>query len=126
VKILIDMNLAPTWVEFFAARGFESVHWQTVGQHDADDAAIMTFAREHDFVLFTHDLDFGGILAVTQALGPSVIQARVEDPLPERIGDALVSVLHEQAQHLQRGALVTLDPERSRTRVLPIVPGRKA
>jgi predicted nuclease of predicted toxin-antitoxin system len=125
VKFLIDMNLTPAWVEFFTAHGFESIHWQSVGAHEADDAVIMSFAREHDFILFTHDLDFGCILAVTQALGPSVVQARVEDPLPDRIGDALVSVLQEQALHLERGALVTLDPERARTRVLPIVPGLK-
>jgi predicted nuclease of predicted toxin-antitoxin system len=39
------MNLTPAWVEFFTARGFESVHWQSVGEHDADDAVIMAFAR---------------------------------------------------------------------------------
>ena len=75
MKILVDMNLTPLWVEFFAARNIQSTHWSTVGDPRALDPEIMTFAREHDFVVFTHDLDFGNILAVTHARGPSVMQA---------------------------------------------------
>ncbi|HEX2122733.1 MAG TPA: DUF5615 family PIN-like protein [Thermoanaerobaculia bacterium] len=122
MKILIDMNLTPAWVEFFAARGIESVHWSTVGDPRADDRMIMDHARAEGMIVFTHDLDFGNVLAVTQALGPSVIQARVEDPTPAAIGSAVVAALIEHDAHLRRGALITLDPARSRARILPIVP----
>lgn len=85
----------------------------------------MTYARDKAFVVFTHDLDFGNIMAVTHARGPSVIQARVEDPVPATIGETVVAAIVEHAAHLERGALVTLDPDRLRTRILPIVPGLK-
>jgi predicted nuclease of predicted toxin-antitoxin system len=42
-------------------------------------------------VVFTHDLDFGGVLALTHAAGPSVIQVRSEDPVPEVIGVLVAS-----------------------------------
>lgn len=117
------MNLTPMWVEFFAARQMESIHWSEVGDPKALDPEIMAFAAEQQMVVFTHDLDFGNILAVTHARGPSVIQARVEDPLPLTIGEAVVAAIMENAAHLERGALITLDPDRSRIRILPIVPG---
>jgi len=31
MRLLIDMNLPPAWVSHFAARGFEAVHWSTIG-----------------------------------------------------------------------------------------------
>lgn len=123
MKILIDMNLSPIWETFFAEHAIESVHWSKIGDPRADDAEIMSHAREHAFIVFTHDLDFGNILAVTRALGPSVFQARVEDPLPAVIGAMVVAALLEHATLLQRGALITLDPDKLRTRILPIVPG---
>lgn len=125
MKILIDMNLTPAWVEYFAKHQIEGAHWSTVGNPKARDTEIMDFARSRNFVVFTHDLDFGNILAVTHALGPSVIQARVEDPVPDAIGEAVVSAIAEHTMHLERGALITLDPDRLRSRILPIVPGIK-
>lgn len=125
MKILVDMNLTPSWVEFFAARRIESVHWSDVGNPKALDPEIMEFARENRLVVFTHDLDFGNILAVTQARGPSVIQARVEDPVPAVIGDAVVTAIGENEIYLQCGALITLDPDKMRVRILPILPGIK-
>jgi predicted nuclease of predicted toxin-antitoxin system len=125
VKILIDMNLTPAWIECFAEHQIQSAHWSSLGDPKALDPEIMDFARSMNYVVFTHDLDFGNILAVTHALGPSVIQARVEDPVPDVIGGAVVAAIVEHAVHLERGALITLDPDRLRSRILPIVPGIK-
>jgi hypothetical protein len=59
VKLIIDMNLSPTWVEYFAQHGVETVHWSTVGDPRARDETIMDHARQEGMVVFTHDLDFG-------------------------------------------------------------------
>jgi len=45
----------------------------------------MAWAREHVHVVFTHDLDFGTLLALTRASGPSVIQVGSQDVLPEHL-----------------------------------------
>jgi predicted nuclease of predicted toxin-antitoxin system len=123
VKIAIDMNLSPTWVEFLRTAGIESQHWSVLGDARALDRVIMAYAREHGFVVFTHDLDFGNILAATQARGPSVIQVRAQDPVPEIVGELVVAAIHEHRTLLERGALVTIEPDKLRARILPIVPG---
>lgn len=83
----------------------------------------MAYAREKGFVVFTHDLDFGDILATTHAVGPSVIQVRTQDPLPEVVGDLVVTAIRTYGELLERGALITIEPDKLRARVLPIVPG---
>jgi predicted nuclease of predicted toxin-antitoxin system len=66
MKLLIDMNLSPRWVATLAAAGFETAHWSSLGEPDAADHEIMAFAAANGFVVVTHDLDFGAILAATQ------------------------------------------------------------
>jgi predicted nuclease of predicted toxin-antitoxin system len=41
MKILIDMNSLPSWVEFFLNAGIESVHWGSVGLFNAEDIEII-------------------------------------------------------------------------------------
>ena len=76
MKILLDMNLSPEWVSFLEQAGFACVHWSTVGDPRAPDWELLAWARERGYVLFTHDLDFGALLAATRDRGPSVIQVR--------------------------------------------------
>jgi predicted nuclease of predicted toxin-antitoxin system len=121
MKLLIDMNLSPRWVAVFEKHGWESIHWSEVGDPTATDAEIMSWADTHAYVVFTHDLDFSAILAATQAQGPSVIQVRIQDVLPESVEDLIVNTLRQFETLLQSGALITIDPSRSRARVLPLL-----
>jgi len=120
VKLLIDMNLAPRWVGWLRAAGVDAVHWADVGPPTANDAAVISFARQHGLVVFTHDLDFGALLAHTRARGPSVVQVRTQDTSPEAVGSLLVSALRRHAESLDAGALVTVDPSKARVRILPL------
>ncbi len=72
MKLLIDMNLSPRWIPLLRDAGWEAVHWSDVGKAEAGDAEIMAYAAAHDYVVVTHDLDFGAILAVTHGKKPSV------------------------------------------------------
>src|SRR6266446_4828647 len=83
MKLLLDMNLSPTWVRFLEENGFEAVHWSTTGEPTATDAVVMAWSRDRGFVAITHDLDFSAILATTEAVGPSVVQVRTQDVLPD-------------------------------------------
>ena len=80
----------------------------------------MAWARTNGYVVFTHDLDFGALLALTAQLGPSVIQMRTEDVTPEAQGENLLAALQRFAGPLADGALISLDEARARVRVLPI------
>ena len=53
----------------------------------------MRFAKIHDFVVLTHDLDFGSILAATQGKKPSVVQIRAGDVSPDAIGELVAEAL---------------------------------
>jgi predicted nuclease of predicted toxin-antitoxin system len=120
MKLLIDMNLSPLWVEHFERAGLEAVHWSSIGRPAATDAEIMSFAREHGRVVFTHDLDFSALLAHTQAGRPSVLQLRAKDVLPAACGPSVTRIALEHAADLEAGAIVTIDTLGARVRTLPI------
>jgi predicted nuclease of predicted toxin-antitoxin system len=120
MKFLVDMNLSPLWVSFLAEHGFESVHWSTVGHPAAPDSEIFDFAAANGWIVFTHDLDFGMLLAALRTSSPTVIQVRSQDVLPSAIGDIVLRAIQAAKPHLEAGALVTVDPFRHRIRLLPI------
>lgn len=121
MKILVDMNLSPTWCPVLEAEGHVRVHWSAVGERGAADSELVAWARESGFVVFTHDLDFGAILAASAgATAPSVIQVRGQDVMPQTLGPAIVAVLRDYEAALDAGALVVLDPHRARVRLLPL------
>jgi predicted nuclease of predicted toxin-antitoxin system len=121
MKLLIDMNLSPEWAVVFNRNGFEAAHWSRVGDPRATDRVVMEWARVNEYVVFTHDLDFGAILAVTHARGPSVIQVRTQDMAPAHLEAIVISALHQHGTFLEQGALITLDEFRARVRILPII-----
>ena len=41
MKILIDMNLSPRWVEVFMEARLDATHWFAIGDPRATDRAIM-------------------------------------------------------------------------------------
>ena len=120
MKLMIDMNLSPDWVKELETQGWQAAHWSTVGDPGATDRTIMNWAREHGYVVFTHDLDFGAVLAATGASGPSVIQIRTQDVMPKRLGPVLALILSQHRSALEKGALLIVDEAKSRVRLLPL------
>ena len=120
MKILIDMNLSPDWADVFVRHGMTAVHWSIIGDPRAEDTELMDWARANGHVVFTHDLDFGSMLALTQATSPSVIQVRTQDVTPPHLATAVIGVLQDNEALLESGALIVLDEGRSRVRILPL------
>jgi predicted nuclease of predicted toxin-antitoxin system len=120
LKLLIDMNLSPDWVTVLEKHGWQATHWSSVGDPRAPDREIMTWAQTNLYTVFTHDLDFGMLLAVTRAEGPSVIQVRAQDVTPTHLENLVVSVLKEYGSLLEIGALIVADESKSRARILPL------
>lgn len=120
MRVLLDMNLTPRWVRVLADAGIEAVHWSVLGANDAPDLEVMEYARVNDCVVLTHDLDFGAILAATQGEKPSVVQIRAEDVSPDVIGNPVIAALRQMATELENGALLTVEPARTRLRLLPL------
>jgi predicted nuclease of predicted toxin-antitoxin system len=120
MKLLVDMNLSPRWVKVLSDAGIEAAHWSTLGADNAPDSEIMFYAHVNDYVVLTHDLDFSAILAATHGEKPSVVQIRSDDVSPEVIGKQLIIAMRQMASELEEGALLTVEPNRTRLRVLPL------
>lgn len=122
MRVLIDMNLSPRWVGALNDARLEPAHWSKLGHYDAPDSAVMALARERNCVVLTSDLSMSAILAATGAEKPSVVRIRASDTNPDIIGARVIAVLHQTAEELATGAVVTLDLDRSRLRILPLTP----
>jgi len=120
MKFLIDMNLSPLWEDKLNDAGWETIHWSRVGKPQASDTEIMTWAKMNKHVVFTHDLDFGAILAATKTKCPSVIQIRTQDVNPFHVSETVIYTIKKYFKHLESGALITIDENKSRVRILPI------
>jgi len=119
MKLVLDMNLTPDWVPVLKQAGHSAVHCSSVGSPSATDNEILTWARERQQVVFTHDLDFGAVLAATDADSPSVLQVRTQDPTPEHCGETVLNTLERHAGALPEGALISVDEYRARVRLFP-------
>ncbi|SEL74505.1 DUF5615 family PIN-like protein [Parapedobacter koreensis] len=120
MKVLIDMNLSPDWVQAFGLHGIEAVHWTTVGRFDAPDSMLMDWARENQHIVFTHDLDFGTALALTKAEKPSVIQVRTQNVTVEYLSRIVITTINDYQAILKKGALIIIDEHKKRIRILPL------
>jgi predicted nuclease of predicted toxin-antitoxin system len=120
IKVLIDMNLSPNWVPLLQSAGWSATHWSTVGNPQATDRNIMDWAEANGYIVFTHDLDFGTTLALTHKTGPSVLQVRGQDVLPDHMGRLVIAAIVQHESDLQSGALVVVDESRNRVRILPL------
>ena len=120
MKLLVDMNLSPRWVASLADAGWAAKHWSKIGQSDATDSEILGYAAANGYVVLTQDLDFGAILAITHRKKPSVVQIRGMDISPESIAAQTVAALRHVQTELEAGALLTIEADRTRLRLLPL------
>jgi predicted nuclease of predicted toxin-antitoxin system len=121
MKLLIDMNLTPDWAPYLSEAGFQSVHWSSVGLNSASDAQIIAYAQSEGYVIFTRDLDFSAILSLSHGNRPSVVQLRVQEVLPEDIGETVLQALRHAEKELDSGGVLSIDsPTRVRLRSLSL------
>jgi predicted nuclease of predicted toxin-antitoxin system len=65
-------------------------------------------------------LDFGTLLAISEADTPSVIQVRTQDVLPDKLSRIVLNALKQFESELEIGALVTVNEAQAKARILPI------
>jgi len=122
VRLLIDVNLSPTWAAYLRDAGHDAVHWTSIGPAGAPDEDIVRHAGDNGFVIVTRDLDFAAILAASHAVRPSVILLRGPRQFPRFSGRRIIEVLAQLADELAFGAVVTIDLGKTRFRLLPLDP----
>jgi len=120
LRLIVDVNLSPDWIPVLKEAGFEAKHWTQIGDPSAPDREIMDWASSNNHVVFSHDLDFSTMLALTAVGKPSLVQLRGAKVLPKQIAGPLVQSLHRFSAELEDGALLLIEPGRNRVRMLPL------
>jgi predicted nuclease of predicted toxin-antitoxin system len=80
----------------------------------------MEWARQNNRIVFTQDLDFSRMLALSGALGPSIFQIRNTDNLPDVLGTFVLRALNQCESILKAGAIVVINNNGTRARFLPL------
>jgi len=124
MNFLADMGISPRIVDFLQHLRHTAVHLQQQGLHRLKDPQILEKAREEGFILLTHDLDFGDLLAATGADLPSVVIFRLRNMRPEHVNRYLLKIISQYPEALEDGAIITVTEGRIRMRNLPLGTGR--
>ena len=96
MKLLFDQNLAPRLVTMLADLFPGSEHVLSVGLDRAPDAPLWEFARDHDFVIVTKDVDFSDRSAMV-GYPPKIIWLRIGNCATSEIESA-IRTNHEQIE----------------------------
>lgn len=122
MKFLADMGISPGTVKFLCEKGFDAIHLHELGLDRASDADILDKARQEEFIILTHDLDFGNLLAASRETIPGVIIFRLKDMRPNNVNLHLHLTISRYTDELERGAIFSINERRIRLRLLPIAP----
>jgi len=120
MKILLDMNIPLKYAPLLTKRGVVVLRWADIGVPDAADTEIMEYAKDNDCVVLTCDLDFSAILSATCDCKPSVIQIRASVVHAERVVDLITAALFRYSVELSKGAILSVDINKARLRLLPL------
>ncbi|RMH82023.1 MAG: hypothetical protein D6681_17545 [Calditrichaeota bacterium] len=122
MRFLADMGISPKTVAFLREQGQEAVHLCEEGLKRLEDPAILSKAREEGYILLTHDLDFGELIASSGAELPSVIVFRLRNMHPDNVNRYLQTILNRHGEALEKGVIISVMEGRIRVRTLPLKP----
>jgi predicted nuclease of predicted toxin-antitoxin system len=120
MKCLADMGISPHSVAFLRELGIEAVHLHELGLDRLPDAEIVAKALQEGYVVLTHDLDFGELLALSGAALPSVVIFRLPDMRPSNVNHYLRVLVAEYQDVLAEGVIISVTEGHLRIRKLPI------
>ena len=120
MRFLVDEALQDRLAQRLIDAGHDAAHVRLIGMQGATDDDVLACALRERRVLITTDTDFGAILALSGAAGPSVMLLRgVGDSIGDRLA-AVLGALPLVEPELVDGAVVVVETDRVRLRVLPV------
>ena len=123
MKFLADMGISPKSIDFLNDLGYKGVHLNALGLNRLSDSDILKKARNEGYILLTHDLGFGELVAASQAKLPSVITFRLRNMYPDRVNRYLNRIVAEHQDVLEKGAILSITEGQIRVHQLPINKG---
>lgn len=120
MKICLDEGLPLGAVAQFKALGFDAYHVLEHPGAGTTDAEILDHARQKEAVVVTLDADFHALLALSQAIAPSVIRLRIEGLKAAALTALLIPLLRDYAPELAAGVAMSVDERFVRFQRLPL------
>lgn len=120
MRFLVDVCLSIELVERLNGHGMLATHWSAIGPGNAKDREILRWAVANNHVIVSADLDFGDLLALSDAALPSVILVRSEDQAPHHVAPLILAAAERFQEQLVAGCLISIDDARARMRMLPL------
>ena len=120
MRFLADMGISPRTVDYLQDLGYDATHLHEEGLDRLSDSDVITKARRERRVLLTHDLDFGELIALSEARLPSIVTFRLRSMQPNNVNRHLRAIIEQHREALESGALVTVTEGHIRVRRLPI------
>lgn len=120
MRFIADMNISPLTVQALRVAGYDICRVSEILPQTASDHTILTYARNHDYVIITQDLDFSALLAIGRHAKPSVISLRISSADPSNVTEKLLSVMPRYDMELNQGCAISVEDNFCRIRTLPI------
>jgi predicted nuclease of predicted toxin-antitoxin system len=120
MKFLADMGISPRVVKELRQNGHDAIHLREENLSRLPDGKILEKARYENRVLLTHDLGFGELLAASGGQLPSVIVFRLKDMRAPNVSSHLFSIIRQQSDALNHGAICSVSEGKIRIRLLPV------
>jgi predicted nuclease of predicted toxin-antitoxin system len=121
MKLLLDQGLPRSAAALLCGMCIDAIHVADIGYAQAEDAEIIQRAKEENYVVATLDADFHALLALNEAIYPSVIRIRIERLRAKQLTDLLLTVINECRDELEQGSAITVEINRIRIRRPPLV-----
>jgi len=121
MKFLVDNAISPKVSATLRAYGFDAIHVREYGIQDASDDVIFDRALNEYRTLISADTDFAWILSKRQSRSPSVILFHGDvSRKPDVQARILTANIKSLEKDLEKGAVIVIEKERIRVRLLPI------
>jgi predicted nuclease of predicted toxin-antitoxin system len=120
MRFIVDNALSSRVAEGLNEAGHDAIHVRSIGLASATDNEILSYAKMDRRVIVSADTDFGTLLALNNATIPSFILFRRSDKRPLSILKLLLSTIDSIQDDLDKGAVVVIEDNRLRIRILPI------
>ena len=113
-------GISPRTVEWLRQQGYDAIHLVDEELNTLADEDIIRKARLENRIVLTIDLDFGYLLAISQANLPSIVIFRLGNASRDKLQDRLTEVLALCLEDLRSGALISVSERSIRVRQLPM------
>ena len=122
MKLLLDQGCPRSAAGLLRDVGVDALHVGEIGMAAAADSTILLRALEEERVVVTLDADFHALLALNEAIAPSVVRIRIQRLRAQAMTELILNVLRECSAELMQGVAVTVEPNKIRIRRLPLLP----